>query len=566
MERMVYMRIKQSLGKKLIIILVASSLLLGIAISTFIFLSTKQDHLRFISEFTNDIVADLVKQLDADRMEPLVKTLKEGIDAKDGQEVIYQRIKEDPYYREVEALMVRMKETYGVEYLYLFITKGDTIYFLLDADISHLYPETVKERSKLNQIGDSYQFTELEYKYLQPSIENKSASKDIILGSDSLYGPVISAWAPLLDTRDKEVLLMAEADVDLLEVEKSLRKNITNTTLLIISLVLIFVVVLYFMTDRTIIQPIQHLSDKVERYASGGELDTLVNDIFTKDEIQHLSESFVKMACDINTYIENLAMVTKEREKVATELNVAKRIQESMLPSIFPPFPDRDDFDIYAIMDPAKEIGGDFYDFFLIRKNKVGFVMADVSGKGVPAALFMMISKATIKNFALTLSRIEDIMENANNRLNENNETFMFVTAFLGILDLEEEVLSFVNAGHNPPLIRRKNGAFEYLEMENNQVLAIMPDSPFKVEQVPFHKGDMIFTYTDGVTEAMNDKQEFYQEARLKEVLNQMDHVDSRDIRTIVTDVKEDITTFVNGAEQADDITILLFKYNGKED
>ncbi len=482
-----------------------------------------------------------------------IDAVKEASDS--DKEAVYAEITQEPYYATMKELLQTMKKAADIAYLYVFVPYDDHFIYIVEGQIPSDNP------NKINKIGQEYAYTTVEYKHLVEDVKNRQPSREPILAGDDFFGRTLSAWAPVTDDSGN-VIAMVEADVSLDVVYDVLYGYVFTMMGLIIVLILLSVAGLFYMTKRIIINPIAHLNRKVIEYAQDDELWDLENEIFTGDEIQELSESVIQMAEDIKRYMNNLETVTAEREKVATELNVAKHIQASMLPSIFPPFPDRQDFDIYAIMNPAKEVGGDFYDFFMLGEDKVAFVMADVSGKGVPAALFMMIAKGTIKDFALTNLEVNDIFKQANNRLNENNDTFMFVTAFMGILDLKTGVLSYVNAGHNPPLIYRKGKGFDWLEMHRNQVLAIMPGAEFPKQEVQLEPGDMLFTYTDGVTEAISDVHTFYSEERLIELLNQEKEPDKKHIMEIVLDVRHDIDVFANGAEQADDITILLFKYD----
>lgn len=245
--------------------------------------------------------------------------------------------------------------------------------------------------------------------------------------------------------------------------------------------------------------------------------------------------------------------------KTEAELNVASLIQQDMLPCIFPAFPDRAEFDIYASMQPAKEVGGDFYDFFLINSDTLAVVMADVSGKGVPAALFMVIAKTLLKNNAQNNKSPKEVFETVNNLLCENNEVGMFVTAFMGYLDIPSGRFTFVNAGHNPPLLR-SGGRFDWLDTKAGLVLAGMEDMLYRQGEITLQKGDELFLYTDGVTEAVNNKYELFTDPKLLEVANK--YLDLP-LKEFTTSIKHEIDAFADGAEQADDITMLALRYKG---
>lgn len=322
--------------------------------------------------------------------------------------------------------------------------------------------------------------------------------------------------------------------------------------------------------ETKIIIPIQILFNSVVEFGKSKHYDKEKQEkirekfalIKTGDEIEELAIAFEKMMNQIQSYVKNLSKVTAKIQKESAELSVAKDIQSAVLPKAFEAFPERNDFRIVARMTPAKEIGGDFYDYFLIDEDKLAFVIADVSGKGVPAALFMMISKTIIKNLLKYSSDIEDVVEKVNNELCENNDTFMFVTSFLGIVDLKKGIMTYVNAGHNPPLLKRKNDEFNYMNVKNNCILAIMPEAKFEKEELQLEKGDIFFAYTDGVTEAINMNGDLYGTTRLKEVLNEK-CTQTEDICEIIPLIEENIAEYCIGEDQTDDITMLIFKYNG---
>ena len=305
-----------------------------------------------------------------------------------------------------------------------------------------------------------------------------------------------------------------------------------------------------------ITEPITTLAGDI-RAIGGGNLD-YVPGIRTGDEVEDLSLSFERMTVKLKEYIENLARVTAEKERIGAELDVATKIQTSMLPCIFPPFPERPEFDLYASMCPAKEVGGDFYDFFMVDGNTLAVVIADVSGKGVPAALFMVISKTIIKNISQYGKSPAAILETVNNLLCENNEADMFVTAFYGHLDIPTGKFTFVNAGHNPPLIR-KDGQLQWLQEKSGFVLAMMEDISYKQYDVSLNPGDELFLYTDGIVEAMNNEEELFGNERL---LNAVQNYCDLPLRDLTLAISREVGDFEEGAEQTDDITMLALRIN----
>jgi sigma-B regulation protein RsbU (phosphoserine phosphatase) len=285
--------------------------------------------------------------------------------------------------------------------------------------------------------------------------------------------------------------------------------------------------------------------------------------IHTGDEIEDLANAFNKMDKDMREYISKLTNVTAEKERISTELSLAQSIQADMLPCIFPAFPDRREFDIYATMNPAKEVGGDFYDFFLIDDNHIAMVMADVSGKGVPAALFMVIAKTLIKNRTLMGGTPSEILEYVNNQLCEENRAELFVTVWMAIFDISTGKGIAANAGHEHPVMKRVtngDGKYEYVKYRHSPAIATMEGLKFRQHDFEMNPGDVLYVYTDGVPEATNARNELYGEERLLNVLNSNS---DKSIEEILHEVKSDVDKFVGSAPQFDDITMLGFEYYG---
>lgn len=267
------------------------------------------------------------------------------------------------------------------------------------------------------------------------------------------------------------------------------------------------------------------------------------------------------MQISIKRFIENLRKETEAKERIESELRIAREIQTSMLPRNFPPFPERSEFEIFALMDPAKEVGGDFYDFFFVDKDRLCFVIGDVSGKGVPAALFMAITKTLLKTEALRGLSPKEVMARVNNIICPDNQTCMFVTVFCVILDLRTGEVQFANGGHNPPLVCGGGRCFEFLNVPKGCVIGAMENSAIGTGSLKLGPGDVFFLYTDGVTEAMNPDNELYSEARLKEALAKLTE---KSVTEIVNAVREEISRHARQAPQSDDITMLVLKYKGK--
>ena len=336
------------------------------------------------------------------------------------------------------------------------------------------------------------------------------------------------------------------------------RANVTYLGVLALLMAAVYLISKRFAKSLT--DPLLELGKDAWKIASG-DLDHRA-EIRTNDEIGDLAQRFNDMSAALKRYVADLTIVTKEKERIGAELNIATQIQASMLPSIFPPFPERDEFDIYASMNPAKEVGGDFYDFFMVDDNHIALVMADVSGKGVPAALFMVIAKTLIKTRAQMGGSPAEILNDVNAQLCEGNDAGYFVTVWMGIIDITTGKGMATNAGHEHPIIRHGEGLFESVKYKHSPAVAIMDGMMFREHEFDLSPGDALYVYTDGVMEATNAQEELFGEDRALEALNRdplcgpKGNLDA---------VKAAIDAFVGEAEQFDDITMLSFHYYGKK-
>jgi sigma-B regulation protein RsbU (phosphoserine phosphatase) len=303
------------------------------------------------------------------------------------------------------------------------------------------------------------------------------------------------------------------------------------------------------------VRPIRKLTKAVAN-VQGNDLD-FHWDMDTGDETQVLADSFRSLTERMKTYIENIQRITAERERIGAELNVAAQIQADMLPCIFPPFPDKKGIDIYAHMAPAKEVGGDFYDFFLLDDDHLALVMADVSGKGVPAALFMVISKTLIKDHAQITRSPKVILEKVNNILMENNAEEMFVTVWLGIMEISTGKITAANAGHEYPVVRGADGSFTLIKDKHGIVVGAMEDIKYRQYEMEIEPGGCLFLYTDGIPEATNEQEEMFGTGRMLDALNQDPNASPE---KLLSNVMTSVNAFVGSASQFDDMTMLAMK------
>ena len=320
--------------------------------------------------------------------------------------------------------------------------------------------------------------------------------------------------------------------------------------------ILVFAVLfalIYMLIKRIVVNRIEEVNRSLAKI-TGGDLNEVVN--------VRSNEEFASLSDDINTTVDTLKRYIDEASaRIDQELEFAKNIQSSALPSIFPAFPKRKDFDIYASMNPAKEVGGDFYDFYMTHTDTLNFLVADVSGKGIPAAMFMMRAKTELKSLTEADMKLCDVFTHGNAALCEGNDAGMFVTAWQGSIDLETGLLQYANAGHNPPLIRRAGGKFEYLKSRTGFILAGMDGMKYKTQELQLEPGDIVYLYTDGVTEATNLSNELYGEERLVSAINSKEFESMQELCAFI---KADVAEFVGEAAQFDDITMVAFKYIGK--
>ncbi len=311
-------------------------------------------------------------------------------------------------------------------------------------------------------------------------------------------------------------------------------------------------IVVYFLIKKLVVDNMVKINKSLAMI-TGGNLDTVVN-VRTNEEFASLSDDINSTVVTLKHYIAEAAA------RIDRELEFARSIQHSAIPSVFPPYPGHSEFDIYATMDTAKEVGGDFYDFYFVGENRLGFLIADVSGKGIPAAMFMMTAKTIIKGYAESGKPVDEVFTTANEKLCESNDAGMFVTAWMGVLDTATGKVEFANAGHNPPLVRHTGGGFEYLRSKPCFILAGMDGIKYRENEFTLAPGDEIYLYTDGVTEATDSENNLYGEERLLALLNSMGDLSGEEICRAV---KADIDAFVGDAPQFDDITMLYLKYNG---
>lgn len=461
-----------------------------------------------------------------------------------------QTLETDGYYDEVSRFLLYIKETIGIKYFYVVIPREDRMYYIWD--VGRAGEEGVCH------LGDTDDYYGGGREIMRGAYLHPEGEDTILITNNEEYGYLASAYVAILDSSGQPVALSC-VDISMDMIDRQIESFVAAVVLVILAVLLVFIVGYFFFIRRSVLRPLGRLGQAARTIVSE-RMDDLSNfhvDVRTGDEIEDLGDAFNHMAQELHSYIENLSAVTAEKERIGAELDVATHIQASMLPGIFPAFPNRSEFDIYATMQPAKEVGGDFYDFFLVDEGHLAVVIADVSGKGVPAALFMVIAKTLIKDHTQAKTTPAEVFNEVNAQLCESNEEGLFVTAWMGVLEIATGHMVFVNAGHNPPLVRQPGGSFAYMKLRPGFVLAGMEGIRYRSGEMDLAPGSTLYLYTDGVTEATNEQNELYGEKRLLSVLNAHGAAGPEEL---LPAVKADLENFVGAAPQFDDITMLALK------
>jgi sigma-B regulation protein RsbU (phosphoserine phosphatase) len=463
------------------------------------------------------------------------------------------------------SVMLDATEEFHLSYVYfIYPTEGKELTMTYLFDPSMMVRRTGDGREVLF-LGDQVYEDPVEHAVMWRTWET-GEDQFTVDSVDNEYGYMYTYCQPLIINGEKVGLLCADASVD--RVTETTWDAVRNLSLITGAILLAATVVLFILLGNRILKRIVLLERDVETYSRTKDpatAEVIRQKKGPNDELGSLSDRFADMIGSLDEYMNNLQKVTAEKERIGAELTVATQIQADMLPRIFPAFPERNEFDLFATMTPAKEVGGDFYDFFLIDEDHLGVVMADVSGKGVPAALFMVIAKTLIKNRAQLGASPGEVLAYANEQLCEGNDAELFVTVWMAIIEISTGRGVAVNAGHEHPVIRRKDGKYELVIYRHSPAVATMEGLRFREHEFQLNPGDSLFVYTDGVPEATNARDELFGNERMLDAINE---VIDRPPEERLRHVKEAIDAFVGDAPQFDDITMLCMDYLGpdKED
>ena len=507
--------------------------------------ATSQDAAAVAAFMDGDFLQELQEAI---RTDEFIQMRAAAVEVQD-EEMVRDWLKAHGLYERLDQTLktlVTYQQNLGVAFIYLQSVSGNISVNLCDPSENLLYIGS--EEISSEEFGE-YQTNER----IEPTV------------STTVYGWLCSAYEPVTAS-DGEAVALVGVDIDMNTVMQERHAFLLNMLMFAGVLTIIFIVIGILLMRRMATGPLSMLSRASSGFASrenGCTKENVIDlPIHSRDEIGDLYQEIRSMQGRMVEYLQNLTRVTAEKERIGAELSIATKIQADMLPRIFPPFPDRNDLDIYATMSPAKEVGGDFYDFFLIDDHRIGMVMADVSGKGVPAALFMVIAKTLIKNRALMGGSPAEVLQYVNNQLCEGNDAELFVTVWFAILDLDTGKGVAANAGHEHPAIRRAGGEYELVMYRHSPAVAVMPGMRFREHEFELHPGDSLFVYTDGVTEATSAAPELFGNDRLLTALNEAPESDPK---TLLETVRTHIDRFVGDAPQFDDITMLGMIYHGPE-
>ena len=517
-----------------------------------------------ISLFSYHTSKNYLEEMYAERVMVNCNAIASMMNPEDIRTILAPGGNETALYEKTVELFNKLKADGEVTYLSLTVPDAEAVTFYIDAMVPEMGDDPANQLpygTRILYVDAASDETDLKNYEIVWELYAQNKGLDVPCVTDNAYGYNYTGVAPILG-EDGNAIAEIQYILDMAEVRAYL--NGVLIKMLVISLIITVLAMLCYIVvvRRMVTQPISRLAKFTEEITDASGITDKRADVRTGDEIESLNDSFNYMLDELGVYIDNLSTVTAEKERIGAELNIATQIQADMLPRIFPAFPERKEFDLYATMGPAKEVGGDFYDFFLVDDDHLALVMADVSGKGVPAALFMVIAKTLIKNRAQLGESPAEILKNVNEQLCEGNEAELFVTVWLAILEISTGKGLAANAGHEHPVLRRKDGSNELVTYRHSPAVATMEGLRFREHSFELHPGDRLFVYTDGVPEATNAKNELFGSERMLAALNADPDVPPEQL---LRNVRAAIDAFVGDAPQFDDITMLGFSYFGGE-
>ena len=486
-------------------------------------------------------------------LEPHYATIQEIEDLPPEDQKLYAEIAYSWLITRIDHLV----EIYNYDYLYAIITSKpyDQSFLLFIAGKDN--PGRGDGPGLLYPLGKVLTQTSSQKEAIISAINGKPKYS---LNEDSRY---LDFYFSLDTIKNGEVLLGMSHNLN--EIEHDIWGHAISHSILSMIFLIILAILCLLMILLIVLQPLKKIQQNIRNYKLTKDSKAVVmslSEIHSHNELADLSDDVAELTKEMDDYTVRIRKITSDNERIETELDLASRIQTSMLPNVFPAFPDRKDFDIFASMDPAKEVGGDFYDFFLLDDNHLCLIIADVSGKGVPAALYTMATKIILsQNIRMGKSPAEALSD-TNETICHRNPEKMFVTVWLGMLDLSTGILTASNAGHEYPVILNNRNHFELFKDTHGFVIGGMDGLKYKEYDIQMKPGAKLFLYTDGLTEAVNDQKEMFGTDRILEVLNQSKNLSSQQI---VENMKAAVNVFIQNTEPFDDLTMMCVCYNGSD-
>lgn len=539
---------KKKLSRKMAAICSIFALVLSVALGTLGFYTYYKNIVEQYRQYISTIIELASGEIDVEDMKKCIET---GVKSEQ--------------YQETQMRLDNVKSRSQVEFIYVIkplnTEETDNAMYVWNA----VTKEELEEYGESDSLGDlsGEGFPKSMAEYFQKAMQG--GDEVTYLSNTSEFGYVLTGLYPLRLENGEAVGLLG-VDIPMNKIYSDLRQYLFYVVMGTIILGVVFLFIFMHLLNRSVVLPVLKMSesaaDFVKQSSSGLPPSQLVfhaAEVHTGDEIQQLGESLSRMTSELIAYMGNLRQVTAEKERISAELNVATGIQLSMIPCTFPAFPERTEFDIYAKLAVAREMGGSFYDFFLVDQTHLALIVGEIQGKGVPAALLMMITKTLIKNYAQLGYTPAQVFTETNNQLSDSNEG-MTTTAFLGILDVVSGEFTYVNAGHCTPLFKHAGCDFDWLPAKDCFILGGMEGVPYWQQSVYLAQGDLMFLYTKGLVEAQNTAQVEYSaehmQMRLNEVMKEV-----YELKDIIDIMEKDVEDFCEGAPREQDVAMLLMRF-----
>ena len=476
-------------------------------------------------------------------------------------------------YEEMRKGLNRVKDCSDIEYLYaIYFDDVDDLYSLTYA-INAKSKEEIEKGGKYTYLGTPCEVDGFESDtrmIFQKAVKEKNKESNLLVGFSPDYGNMLNGYKVIFDSEGNAAGLLC-VEISIKDIASDLSLYVRTITI-IASIVTLIVIAVYVSTaERNVLRPLMSITESTDSFVKMMKANTRPEEleykevvVDTRDEISDLANNIKSMAGNVKDYMINIRDITTEKERLGAELDVATKIQEGILPGTFPPYPHRKEFELFASMAPAREVGGDLYDFFFVDDDHLALVIGDVTGKGIPAALYMVIAKTLLKTRTMmNWNSTSSILSDVNKQLCEGNDMEMFVTVWLAVIDLKTGKGIASNCGHENPVITNGNNVFNVKKYRHSPALGISGDLKFEEHEFEMKPGDCLFVYTDGVPEATDTENGMFGTERMLAALNEQADASPEQL---LENVRTAVDAFTGDAEQFDDLTMLCLKYTGTKE